>query len=172
MAVMQQPAKGLGEGASRVNGSHYVAQDHFTFGHPFLQGKFLDVDVMDAIRRTLDIGHHYGSRIIIVDFSGFQLSDGDLKKDGTEELSNLCSANGFDKLTLSGAEADRCYQFRQVSDGCTSKAQDMRPNRPMCMEVAGVCGIKVSTQQVNGSRRGHLPVYLIQWVKVWKWHMW
>jgi hypothetical protein len=78
MAVMQQPAKGLGQGISRVNGLPYVAQDHFTFGHPFLQGKVLDVDVEIETFGAFIIGHHDGGCIILVKLSGFKLSNGDL----------------------------------------------------------------------------------------------
>jgi hypothetical protein len=118
---MQQPDKDLGQGIIRFNGDPYVMQDNFNFGNPFLQGKLLDVGVDAAIGRTLSNGHHSGSRIILVEFSGFQLADGYLKENSTDELSNFGSANGCDELTLSGSETDCRYPFFPVCDGCTSK---------------------------------------------------
>jgi hypothetical protein len=82
MAVVQQPTKGLSEGIGGVNSSPYVAQDHFTFGHPFLQGKMLDVNVAAPISGALGVGHHDGSRIIFIDFSSLQLLEGKIYKDG------------------------------------------------------------------------------------------
>jgi hypothetical protein len=106
MAVMQQRAKGIGQSIIRVNGTPYMMQDHFNFGNPFLQGNMLDVNVAAAIRRALDIGHHDGFRIILVDFGGFQLAYGDLNQNSTQERCNFGSANGCDEFTLSGAETD------------------------------------------------------------------
>jgi hypothetical protein len=75
---MQQPAKGIGQGIIRVNGSPYVAQNHFPLGHPFLQGKLLDAGAATVIHGEFIIGYNDGICIILIQLSGFQFSDGDL----------------------------------------------------------------------------------------------
>jgi hypothetical protein len=126
--MVQQPTKGLGQGIIWINGAPDVAQDHFTFGDPLLQGKMLYVNVMTAIRRALGICHHNGSCIVLIELSSFQLTDRDLHEDSTEILCELGGTNSRDKFTFGGTEADGCHPLRSVCNGSSSEKKNAGSN--------------------------------------------